>query len=66
MCSTPCIVIYSPNETNEMHKHCILFQVLLLHISVYTTILRVITLTDYISVAMCKVQYMCSIYNNVM
>jgi hypothetical protein len=38
-----------------MHKNRILFQLLHLHVTVYMIILRV--LTEYISVVMCKVQY---------
>jgi hypothetical protein len=40
-----------------MHKYHILFQLLHLNVSVYMTILRV--LVEYISVVMCKVQYIC-------
>jgi hypothetical protein len=43
-----------------MHKYRILSQLLHLHVSVYMNIVRV--LTDYISVVMCKVQYI-YIYN---
>jgi hypothetical protein len=43
-----------------MHKYRILFQLLFLHVSVFMTILRV--LTEYIGVVMCKVQYI-YIYN---
>ena len=42
ICSTPCVVIYLPNKTNEMHKYRILFQLLHLRVSVYMTILRVL------------------------
>jgi hypothetical protein len=47
--------IYKSDQTKEMHKYRILFQSLHLHVSVYMTILRV--LIEYISVVMCKVQY---------
>ena len=46
-----------------MYKYRILSQLLHLHVSVYMTILRV--LTEYISVVMSKVQYIC-IYNIMM
>jgi hypothetical protein len=51
------------NKTNETHRYGILIQLLHLHVSVYMTILRV--LTEYISVVMWKVQYIC-IYNSMM
>ena len=52
-----------PNKTNETHKYRILSKLLHLHVSVYMTILRV--LTEYISVVMWKVQYI-YIYNSMM
>ena len=45
-----------------MRKYCLLSQLLHLYVSVYMTILRLPTGTEYISVAMCKVKYIC-IYN---
>ena len=53
------------NETNKMHIYCIFFRFMHLHVSVLVTVLRVLTVTEYINVIMCRVQYV-SIYNSMM